>query len=85
MSAERQADREWEGEGQCGERPASAASAPSVPHAAETIIVTDNFPRPLPVTKRELEVFETYLGALIDEVLGTRPARSSARRKVLAS
>lgn len=86
MSAERHTGREWEGERQGGqERSAADAPAPSVPNAAETIVVTDNFPHPVPVTRRELDVFETYLGALIDEVLGMKPARSSAGRKVLAS
>ena len=32
--------------------------------------VVDDFPQEIPITRRELEVIETYLGALLDDVLG---------------
>jgi hypothetical protein len=31
--------------------------------------VVDDFPQAIPVAPRELEVIETYLGALLDDVL----------------
>ena len=31
--------------------------------------VVDNFPPVVPVTQRELDVLETYLGSLLDEML----------------
>ena len=31
--------------------------------------VVDDFPQEIPITRRELEVIETYLGALLDEAL----------------
>jgi hypothetical protein len=34
--------------------------------------VVDDFPTAMPVTRGELEVIETYLGALLDEALGKR-------------
>jgi hypothetical protein len=33
-------------------------------------IVIDDFPEEIPITRRELDVIETYLGALLDEALG---------------
>jgi hypothetical protein len=33
-------------------------------------IVVDDFPQEIPITRRELDVIETYLGALLDETLG---------------
>jgi hypothetical protein len=32
--------------------------------------VVDDFPQPIPVSSRELDVIETYLGALLDDALG---------------
>jgi len=32
--------------------------------------VFDDFPQEIPVTRRELEVIETYLGAFLDDALG---------------
>src|SRR5262249_11707715 len=32
--------------------------------------VVDNFPKAIPVASRELDVIETYLGALLDEAFG---------------
>ena len=34
--------------------------------------VTDDLPQAIPLAKRELDVIETYLGALLDDVLGRR-------------
>ena len=33
-------------------------------------IVVDDFPQEIPITRRELDVIETYLGAVLDETLG---------------
>jgi hypothetical protein len=33
-------------------------------------IVVDDFPQEIPITRRELEVIETYLGALLNDALG---------------
>src|SRR5262245_3293878 len=33
-------------------------------------VVVDDFPQEIPITQRELDVIETYLGALLDEALG---------------
>ena len=32
-------------------------------------VVVDDFPQEIPITRRELDVIETYLGALLDEAL----------------
>ena len=32
--------------------------------------VVDDFPQEIPITRRELDVIETYLGALLDDALG---------------
>jgi hypothetical protein len=32
--------------------------------------VVDDFPQAIPVAQRELDVIETYLGAVLDDVLG---------------
>jgi hypothetical protein len=34
--------------------------------------VLDNFPNAIPVGGKELDVIETYLGALLDELMGPR-------------
>jgi hypothetical protein len=34
--------------------------------------VVDDFPAAIPVTPRELDVIDTYLGALLDDALGKR-------------
>jgi hypothetical protein len=33
-------------------------------------IVADDFPEEIPITRRELDVIGTYLGALLDDTLG---------------
>jgi hypothetical protein len=33
-------------------------------------IAVDDFPQQIPITRRELDVIETYLGALLDDTLG---------------
>jgi len=33
-------------------------------------VVVDDLPQEIPITRRELDVIETYLGALLDEALG---------------
>jgi len=33
-------------------------------------VVVDDFPQEIPITRRELDLIETYLGALLDEALG---------------
>jgi hypothetical protein len=32
--------------------------------------IVDNFPECIPVSQRELDVIETYLGDILDQVLG---------------
>jgi hypothetical protein len=32
-------------------------------------VVVDDFPQEIPITRRELDVIETYLGALLDDAL----------------
>jgi hypothetical protein len=34
------------------------------------LAILDDLPRPVPVSQRELDVIETYLGDLLDEALG---------------
>lgn len=41
--------------------------------AAETWTVTDDWPHPLPVTKAEIDLFETWFGDLFDELFGPIP------------
>ena len=44
-----------------------------VPTLAEAgAAVVDDFPAAIPVTPRELDVIEVYLGTLLDDVLGKR-------------
>jgi hypothetical protein len=52
-----------------------AGLAPLIRRRAPTLVaagpdVVDDFPTAMPVTRGELEVIETYLGALLDEALG---------------
>jgi hypothetical protein len=54
-----------------------AGLAPLIRRRAPTLVaagpeVVDDFPTAIPVTRGELEVIETYLGALLDDVLGKR-------------
>jgi hypothetical protein len=34
------------------------------------LTILDDLPQPIPVSQRELDVIETYLGDLLDEALG---------------
>ena len=36
---------------------------------ADALIVIDDFPRPVPIGRAEIDVLETYLGAALDEIL----------------
>ena len=61
---------------------AYGADAVAVSHTVPCdvdIVVVDDLPRPMPVVPQEIEVIETYLSALLDELLGKMPvkARSS--------
>lgn len=49
--------------------PATAGVAPIASAKAEFTVV-DNLPADIPITARELEVLETYLSDLIDQLLG---------------
>ena len=40
------------------------------PIRRDAVIVVDDFPQEIPIMRRELDVIETYLGALLDEALG---------------
>ena len=48
--------------------PAKAGVAPIASAKAEATVV-DNLPADIPITARELEVLETYLADLIDQLL----------------
>jgi hypothetical protein len=45
------------------------------------IEVVDDLPALVPVTQREIEVIETYLGALVDEALAGTESEISRRRE----
>jgi hypothetical protein len=49
-------------------KPISPTALSAVPPAP----VLDNFPSAIPVGGQELDVIETYLGALLDELVGPR-------------
>ena len=49
--------------------PLSRRGAPTFVQAVQDIV--DDFPRNIPVAPRELDVIETYLGAFLDDALGT--------------
>lgn len=62
---------------------ADSGSARSAPPAAgcNDVAVTDDLPRPIPITVREIEAIERHLGTLLDELLaGALPARRTSRR-----
>jgi hypothetical protein len=40
------------------------------PIRRDAVVVVDDFPQEIPIMRRELDVIETYLGALLDEALG---------------
>jgi hypothetical protein len=40
-------------------------------------VVRDNLGEPIPMTAAEVDVIETYLGPLLDELLGSRPGSES--------
>jgi hypothetical protein len=40
-------------------------------HDLSTWTVTDDWPEPMPVTAREVDVFEAWFGDLFDELFGT--------------
>jgi hypothetical protein len=40
-------------------------------------VVRDDLGEPIPVTAAEVDVIETYLGPLLDELLGSRPGSES--------
>jgi hypothetical protein len=62
-------------------------SGEKTPDADPCLRVVDDFGHPVPVSAREVEVIETYLASLLDEVLGGKSAagRTSSRHKKLAS
>jgi hypothetical protein len=39
--------------------------------------VIDNFPQEIPITRREIDVIETYLGVLLDDTLESRTSTQS--------
>src|SRR5260370_34522748 len=54
-----------------------AGLAPLIRRRTPTLVaagpdVVDDFPTALPVTRGELDVIETYIGALLDDALGKR-------------
>jgi hypothetical protein len=52
-----------------------APGAPALPGGDP--VVRDNLGEPIPVTAAEVDVIETYLGPLLDELLGSRPGSGS--------
>jgi len=59
------------------QRRRNSARASLIRRGAPTFVevgpdVVDDFPTSIPVTPRELDVIETYLGALLDDALGNR-------------
>jgi hypothetical protein len=59
------------------QRRRKSARAPLIRRGAPTFAeagpdVVDDFPTAIPVTPRELDVIDTYLGALLDDALGKR-------------
>jgi hypothetical protein len=42
-------------------------------------VVRDNLGEPIPVTSAEVDVIETYLGRLLDDLLGSRPGSESRK------
>ena len=65
------------------ERPAhSRRLVPRGPAAVEpAVAVVDDLPAFVPVTQREIEVIETYLGALVDEALAGTESEISRRQE----
>lgn len=55
--------------------PASRAMASEV-----DIAVVDDLPRPMPVVPKEIDVIETYLSALLDDLLGKLPAKARSSK-----
>jgi hypothetical protein len=62
-----QADRRSPGARHLRRPPLIRRRAPTLVGAGPNVV--DDFPAAIPVTRRELEVIETYLGALLDETL----------------
>ena len=58
----------WRGRGPCPNRPLDLISKKV---NTTCLPVIDGLPQTVPVLERELDVIETYLGALIDELLKT--------------
>ena len=44
----------------------------SAEHHNDNLAVVDNLTADIPITNRELDVIETYLGALLDRMLGEK-------------
>lgn len=55
-------------------------------HVEPAVVVVDDLPALVPVTRREIEVIETYLSALVDEALagGIGDQPKARPRKLLA-
>lgn len=71
--------RTWRGRIAAGELPADLYIMP-VPwprrgrpskHEVETWRVIDDWPQRVPVTSSEIDVFESWFGALVDELFGS--------------
>lgn len=61
--------------GSNAQRPRKSGPAPLIGRGAPTFVdagphVVDDFAQAIPLTLRELDVIETYLGALLDDVFG---------------
>jgi hypothetical protein len=49
-------------------------------HVEPAVVVVDDLPALVPVTRREIEVIETYLSALVEEALAGTKSKVSRRR-----
>jgi hypothetical protein len=59
--------------------PGHSKRGPKVGAATDEPIVLDDLPGVIPVTRRELEIIETFLGNLIDRLLLDAPSSSFKR------
>jgi hypothetical protein len=60
---------------------ADAVPASRVALSDDDIVVVDDLPRPMPVVPKEVDVIETYLSALLDDLLGKMPAKARTSQR----
>jgi hypothetical protein len=70
--------RRWSSHAKAVTAPKPSIDPPGAPAlSGGDPVVRDNLGEPIPVTAAEVDVIETYLGALLDELLGSRPGSQS--------